>query len=526
MKKLIALLLALVMVLGMVACGAKAPEAEAPKVDDPKTEAPKEDAPEAVPEEALEEVTLTMYLLGDRPVDNDEVFAKINEKLKAEINATIDVKFMSWGEYEQKYPLIFASGEEWDIIYTADWCFYNSQATKQGFYEITKEALETYAPMSAATMYPEAWEEAKVDGKVYMMPMNYKEITSYVWIARGDLMDKYGIESVASLDEAEAYMQAIVDNEPTFIPLDVGSDYDKLFVFDRMWAKANWESEEKVTGIGPWQSMASVSEVDDNADVKGNYDQAAFLNVITRLKDWKDRGFWSKNAVVNTQNNTESFLAGKSALALCNVNTAKSLYAQLSTEHPEWDVRVFDAQDGTPPVLNSFLANGMSIFSKSKNPERALMALDYLRNDPEINALFCYGIEGKHWEAVGDNALVSLPGSVNYPYDGNCNWGVRNDATWRIVEGGIPNLTELTAGWQETARSSRYQTFVFDDSEVKNEIAAMGEIFNNEYKLLGLGFTEDPAGDIAKLRDKMVAAGADKVYQALHEQAIAFNELN
>lgn len=40
-----------------------------------------------------EAVTLTMYLIGDRPVDNDEVFAKINEKLKAEINATIDVKF-------------------------------------------------------------------------------------------------------------------------------------------------------------------------------------------------------------------------------------------------------------------------------------------------------------------------------------------------------------------------------------------------------------------------------------------------
>jgi len=33
-------------------------------------------------------------------------------------------------------------------------------------------------------------------------------------------------------------------------------------------------------------------------------------------------------------------------------------------------------------------------------------------------------------------------------------------------------------------------------------------------------------GDIAKLRDKMTAAGADKVYEALHEQAIAFNELN
>ena len=57
-------------------------------------ESASESAPEAESQaegpDISEEVTLTMYLIGDRPVDNDEVFAKINEKLKAEINATID----------------------------------------------------------------------------------------------------------------------------------------------------------------------------------------------------------------------------------------------------------------------------------------------------------------------------------------------------------------------------------------------------------------------------------------------------
>lgn len=477
-----------------------------------------------------EEVTLVMYLIGDRPVDNDEVFAKINERLKAEINATIDVKFMSWSEYEQKYPLIFASGEDWDIIYTADWCFYNAQATKQGFYEITQEALETYAPMTAETMYEEAWEQAKVDGKVYMLPMNYKEITAYVYMARGDLMDKYNITSVSSLDEAEAYMDAIVKNEPSLIPIDVGSDYDKLFFYDRMWKKANWENNaagnEIISEIGPWQVMASASEVDGNLTVMGDFDQETFYDVITRLKDWRDRGFWSKNAVVNTQNNTESFQAGKSALAMMNGNTAKSVYASVSAEHPEWDIRVFDAQDGVPPVLNSYLANGMSIFSKSKHPERALMALDYLRNDEEINSLFCYGIEGKHWEDAGEGLLVSLPDSANYAYDSNCNWGVRNDANWRMIEGGIPNLAELNSAWQESAESERFQTFVFNDESVKNEIAALGEIFNTDYKLLGLGFTDDLDADIEKLREKMEAAGAQKVYEEIQKQALAFLEAN
>ncbi len=540
-KKRVSLLLVFVMLATVLcACGSKdsgtqetatkeSSETQKQEETPAQTEAeePEEAAkPESTGPDISEEVTLVMYLIGDRPVDNDEVFAKINERLKAEINATIDVKFMSWSEYEQKYPLIFASGEDWDIIYTADWCFYNAQATKQGYYEITREALETYAPMSAETMYPEAWEQAKVNDKVYMLPMNYKEITAYVYMARGDLMDKYGITSVASLDEAESYMDAIVENEPSLIPIDVGSDYDKLFLYDRMWKKANWESEEKVIGVGPWQAMASVSELDDSAAVLGNFDQPEFLDVITRLKDWKDRGFWSKNAVVNTQNNTESFQAGKSALALMNANTAKSVYASVTAEHPEWDVRVFDAQDGVPPVLNSYLANGMSIFSKSKNPERALMAMDYLRNDEEVNSLFCYGIEGKHWEASGDGTLVSLPDSSNYAYDSNCNWGVRNDAYWRVIEGGIPNLPELNKGWQDTARSERYQTFVFNDESVKNEIAAIGEIFDTDYKLLGLGFTDDPEADIAKLREKMEAAGAQKVYDEIQKQALEFIAAN
>ena len=371
-RKFTGLLLAAAMLAGLLTgCGSTktdtAPAAEAPQPQETSVEAVSESTAAEETEtvqkpDTSEPVTLTMYLIGDRPVDNDEVFAKINERLQAEINTTIDVKFMGWGEYEQKYPLIFASGEDWDIIYTADWCFYNAQATKQGFYEITQEELQKYAPMTAETMYPDAWEQAKVDGKVFMLPMNYKEITAYVYIARGDLMDKYDITSVSSLDEVETYLDAIAKNEPAFIPLDIGSDYDKLFMFDRMWSKVNWESEAKIGGIGPWQAMGSTGENDDAAVVKGNFDQPEFLNVIKRLQDWRDRGFWSKNAVVNTQNNTESFQAGKSALALMNVNTAKSMYNSIMEEHPDWDIRVFDAQAGVPAVVIASVAFGTSIF--------------------------------------------------------------------------------------------------------------------------------------------------------------------
>ncbi len=63
-------------------------------------------------------------------------------------------------------------------------------------------------------------------------------------------------------------------------------------------------------------------------------------------------------------------------------------------------------------------------------------------------------------------------------------------------------------------------------TNVKNEVAAITEIFNSDYKLLGLGFTDDPAGDIAKLKEKMISAGADAVYAEMQKQALEFLKTN
>ncbi len=70
-----------------------------------------------------------------------------------------------------------------------------------------------------------------------------------------------------------------------------------------------------------------------------------------------------------------------------NMANAKGEYVQNVQAHPEWDAQVGDALYDTPAMIRSFLANGMGIFSKSKNPERALMALDLLRNDEDAQPL-------------------------------------------------------------------------------------------------------------------------------------------
>ena len=521
LSKAIALLLAMTMTATLFLSGCANNPASPSADPDAGTQTAAPADPESV--DTSKEVKLVMYLLGDRTPDFDRVFENINAKLKEKINATIDVKFMSWGEWEQKYPLIFASGEDFDLIYSADWAMYNTQASKQGFWEITEEALRAYAPLTAQTMYPEAWEQAKVDGKVYMLPMNYKELTSYVFFVRGDLMKKYGIEKMENMDDVEAYLDAVAKNESSLIPLDIGSDFDARMLYDLVWQS---QTKDRLEKINPMQLMGYTKRGDETVTIFNETEDPAFLSTVEKMADWKSRGFWSQSAVVNSQNNRESFAAGRSAAALMNINTAKSDYVTNAQAHPEWDIRVVDAQGGVPAIVQSYLANGMCIFSKSKNPGRALMALDLLRNDEELHDLFSFGIEGEHYINLGDGKIELTDKSNDYPYDGNCNWGIRNDAYWKSVEGGIPNYDELYETWIATARPDAFAAFTFNNDSVKNQVAAMNDIYNTDIKLLYLGFTDNPSADIAAVQAKLDAAGADDVYAEMTKQAKEWYDAN
>ena len=151
------------------------------------------------------EVTLKMYLIGDKPADFDEVYNKVNSIMKEEINATLQVNFIPWSDLATKYQLLFQSGEEFDLIFTASgWGYYSQVATKNGFLELTEDMLQEYAPNIYASEPEEGWSQAKIDGKVYMIPNDKNEYGTNVFGVRGDLMAKYGFDSITSYDQLEA----------------------------------------------------------------------------------------------------------------------------------------------------------------------------------------------------------------------------------------------------------------------------------------------------------------------------------
>ncbi len=250
--------LALLTVTLLTGCGSNNKE----PVKDGASETQNTDQKDTVKEEkseALKEAKLKMYLLGDKAQDFDQVYGEVNKLLQQDINATVEVSFMSWSDYQQKYPLVFASGEDFDLIYTANWCFYNAQAVKGGFKEITKDMVEKYAPKTAESMYDEAWDQAKVNGKVYMLPMNYKELNPFVFMVRGDLMEKNNISDIKSIDDFGKYLDAVSQNEKQLIPCDIGSDQD----FDALfWSYGQGLIKNQMDGFGARQTLMAYDASD------------------------------------------------------------------------------------------------------------------------------------------------------------------------------------------------------------------------------------------------------------------------
>lgn len=516
-KRVIATLLTMaLLVSGLAGCGSKVttePAAENKEVSETAEET--EEAEEEALVDTSKEVELTMYILGEPPVDNDKVFELINAKMKEKINATINVKYLNWSEYQEKYPLLFASGEKLDLVYCADWMSYDAHASKDAFWEITDEALDAYAPITGAQMHETgAWDQSKVNGKVYMVPMYYDEVTTYMYYLRGDLMEKYNIEKITDLDEFAAYLDAVAQNEDSMIPLDIGGPSDFNILFEHILMP--YSAGGFIETVGPYQAWTYVKE--DGSVASLYMEDGAFVEAVKIAQDWQERGFWSKSAAMNTGKSVESFDAGVSASASSNFQTVSSEYSVRAEQNPDWKVQVVDFASLAAPKLNSYLANGMCIYSRSENPERALMALELLRNDEEIHNWFSFGIEGEHYNVVSEGIVSLTEKAADYGYDGNCNWGIRNMDYWMIVDNGIENYNELKDRINSSAKMNEYSLFTFNTDSVKNEFAAISEIYQTDVKQLELGFTDDVEGDIAKLREKLIAAGIEEYLAELNKQ--------
>jgi len=516
-KRIISLMLMPVLAISLLAgCGdASQKKEEVSSSKSTEQSSSKIDIPE---DDSLEEVDIKLVTINTKTEDFDDVMNEVKALVKEKVNANLEVEVWDWAEWGDKYPLAFASGEAIDLIFAANFTNYTQYAAQDGYYKLTKEMIQQYAPNSWNCYSEDEWERSKINGEYYMIPNGERVCANpcTMVLIRGDLREKYNIPEVTDWDSYVNYMEIIAEKDDSILAYNCGSGDGGASV---LLSVLHWEE-----GYNLLNNMCGIA-IDMNASIESGepvfvdvLEDEAFMNSYKQIAEWREKGLWSQSAMSNDISVQTAFINGTSASLLNGSWGIGTTYTTVTESHPEWKVEAVELFPDRTLYENEFLTSGYAVHANSENPERALMVMDLLRHDEEIHNLFTYGIEGVHYEFVGDDSYINLDGK-SFSLDMGLHNGSRRVAdTWcDIAKDQVKKVaTEMVA--------TPYTLFNFNTTPVSTEYAALSAVVSEYYPILRDGFAEDVEATFAEFRERAEEVGLNKVLDEYKAQLATYME--
>lgn len=471
-------------------------------------------------QDVSEPVELVMYYIGDKTEDEDLVLGEINKILQEKINATLVLKNMSLSDYSTKYALTIAGGETIDLIYTSTWAFYQSEASKGAFAEVTDQVINDYMPLHQADQSEASWGQARIGGKVFFVPCNMANVNANAVLIRGDLREKYNMDRLETVEDLEAYYAAVAADKDSGVSFaydaSQNNDTSKNILF--------YDTNGMVRIEGALLNYLTYKYSDNVSaeDLVWMYGTEEYREYAKTMKEWADQGFWSKSAIANATDVKEAFINGTSASFTQNLGTVGAAASDVEKNHPEWKPEVYDLHPDANRYFAAYTGDGVAVLANSQNQARAFMALDLLKFDQDLYYLVRHGIKGKHYEVVSDGIWTTGPEMDKYPYGTGFSWGFKNSIFDMSRNDTFADQAAIGEIWKEKAVEGPTAAFSFDDTNVKNELANLNSVYTQYAPLLDLGLVDDVDKTLEAFNKQAEAAGLSKIIEEAKTQMQAY----
>ena len=165
----------------------------------------------------------------------------------------------------------------------------------------------------------------------------------------------------------------------------------------------------------------------------------------------------------------------------------------------------------------------MAVAQTSKNPERALMVYDLMRNDPEIYRLMQYGIEGEMY-TLDENGYLVRPEGFQQNKDGvdlNYWWGRNDQLELRTADKDWDAIDALYATYDAVKINYPYGKVVFELGNIQMYLDNLSNVYNTYMPRIVFGMMDDPEAYVAEFRAQLKAAGIDICMQEIQRQLSA-----
>jgi putative aldouronate transport system substrate-binding protein len=469
---------------------------------------------QAVKEE-LAPVDLVWYQYGSPQPDQELVAAEVNKILKDKINATLTVIPLDYGSFNDKIKVLSASGDPFDLCFTAAWLNDYSSGVSNGAFMELDELLQKYGSNILKTIPPKYWEAVKSNGKIYAI-LNYQFFGYVKGIdARKDLVEKYNFDykNVKKMEDMEPFFEAVKKGEPGITPY-LGDVIAPMAFFNL----ETGFTYDTVTGTAA--SPLSIKVKDPQVKVINLYDEPQVMDYFKLMRSWYMKGYIRKDAASLKDILAEEKSGKYAAFAGGNLKPGNEIDTKSRDGYDVVDIPI------TPPFINTagVLATMTAINKNAANPERAMMLYDLLYSDKELYNLLCFGIENKHYQKVSDNVVKQI-NPESSTYNPSTDWAFGNQFNAFYREGQPTDVWEKSIQLNEIAEPSPLLGFNYSKENMKNENAQLDAILAEYLTGLSTG-SLDPEKSIPEMVAKMKRAGLDKVMEDAQKQIDAWRTAN
>lgn len=499
-----------ILIMLMTGCGSQQatnPEDSQSSVNNAQTNENPSNASESEP------YNIVWYAVGGPQDDMASVLNEVNKIITPKINATLDLRYIDWGSYNDKMKMMMAAGEEFDLCFTANWMndFYKGVAN--GAFIPLDDLLNKYGQNIISALPEKYWSNAKVDGKTYAV-LNQQTFTSVKGLTvNADLMDKYGFDpkSIKTRKDMEPFFDKILENEKTLTPYlpevnGIGSPFD---------------SNTGIAYHGFNNVEIAVTRTDDPTNkVVSKLDQPEFMSMLNLMREWQKKGYIRKDAA-----SVKDWVSEKNSGKYVCVEAGNVLPGSEATDSIAMGFRVYNIAI-SPPFQGPVEASGsmVAISRTSKNPDVCMQFYDMNYSDKQLYNLLCYGIEGKHYTVI-DKDTQTIEPIDNSGYWPNINWEIGNQFNSYFVKGQEPTVWEEMADLNANATTTSLFGFYFDSDPVKSQIVQLDAIWQEYWRQLGTG-SVDPAATVETMKDRFEKAGQAEVFAELQQQIEKWKEVN
>ncbi|GAA4783614.1 MULTISPECIES: extracellular solute-binding protein [Microbacterium] len=482
-----------------------------------------------------EPTEITMLVLGDKPTNGrlEAMLEKLNERLVEQANATLDLYYVEWADWQTQYNVQLLSGDtNVDLITTAtDWLFAWENAEKGAFLPLSEEMLQEYAPETWAQVDADGhWDLTKLDdGQIYFIPEdNFTQWTNHGFFYRGDWATEAGFANgeITSFEDFTTYFAWIKENKPEAYPWDVaGASNGEAALTGYLQGHTDFVTLQGLSAGNymPFQTSASDPETVTSWYMEGD----ELLEAAELAQEWNELGVWREDATNYDGDTREEFYAGLSGTDQHHTQTfIGQIVDNMEAKQPGSDPRFFYWGQENGNIYRDILTHGaMAVSATSSNPEKALEVYDLIRNDEEDYRLLNYGIEGTDY-------IVTDEGELDYPegYDSSTDSLGSNFWAGRMDEYELPKVTdaenkqEIYDALDAVAEDYPYSTLRVNKDAIDPTLAAMGAVLSEYIPQLQYGKFDDPEAAIDEMRQKLLDAGYEDALASIQADLDAWSQ--